>query len=77
MVEYAILFFLLFRAFKQTFSVKKFDLAFWTMIFMFCIFYALSDEWHQSFVLGRTSTIRDVGFDFLGMVLAWWKIKKT
>jgi len=76
MVEYGILFFLLFRAFKQTFSVKKFDLAFWTMIFMFCMFYALSDEWHQSFVPGRTSTIRDVGFDFFGMLSAFLILKK-
>jgi VanZ family protein len=32
--------------------------------------YAISDEWHQSFVPGRTATPRDVGIDGLGIALA-------
>jgi len=32
--------------------------------------YAASDEWHQSFVPGRTATPRDVGIDAVGMALA-------
>lgn len=31
--------------------------------------YAISDEWHQSFVPGRTATPRDVGIDGLGIAL--------
>jgi VanZ family protein len=29
--------------------------------------YALSDEWHQSFVAGRHGSFRDVGIDTLGI----------
>lgn len=32
-------------------------------------FYALSDEFHQMFVVGRTATIRDTLFDFVGIIL--------
>lgn len=35
--------------------------------------YAISDEYHQSLVPGRTATIRDLGFDFMGMSLAFLK----
>ncbi len=34
--------------------------------------YALTDEYHQSFVPGRTASLRDVGFDWLGAVLGAW-----
>jgi VanZ family protein len=32
--------------------------------------YAVSDEWHQSFVPGRTATAHDVAIDGLGIALA-------
>jgi VanZ family protein len=32
--------------------------------------YAISDEWHQSFVPGRTATARDVAIDGIGIALA-------
>lgn len=32
--------------------------------------YAVLDEWHQTWVLGRTGTLRDVGIDALGIFLA-------
>jgi len=32
--------------------------------------YAVSDEWHQSFVAGRNGTVTDVAIDALGMGLA-------
>jgi hypothetical protein len=40
--------------------------------------YAVSDEWHQSFVAGRSGTMTDVAIDALGMGLAaaawvWWR----
>ncbi len=35
-----------------------------------CVLYGISDEWHQSFVLGRTATWRDVGFDTLGATIS-------
>ena len=31
-----------------------------------CILYACSDEWHQSFVSGRSPQITDVGIDTCG-----------
>ncbi len=38
--------------------------------FLMAVLFALSDEFHQSFVLGRHSTLRDVGIDSMGAALA-------
>lgn len=32
--------------------------------------YAISDEYHQSFVFGRSATVYDVGFDLAGILIA-------
>lgn len=37
---------------------------------LFCALVAISDEFHQSFVPGRTAALRDVGIDLLGALLA-------
>jgi VanZ family protein len=37
---------------------------------LMAVLFALSDEFHQSFVRGRTSSLRDVGIDSLGAALA-------
>lgn len=37
---------------------------------LFCVMVAISDEFHQSFVPGRTAALRDVGIDMLGALLA-------
>ena len=42
----------------------------WVTALMMAVLFALSDEFHQSFVDGRTSTLRDVGIDALGAALA-------
>ncbi|MBK8575872.1 MAG: VanZ family protein [Elusimicrobia bacterium] len=34
-----------------------------------CVLYAVSDEWHQSFVPGRFGKVRDVVLDSLGAAL--------
>lgn len=39
-------------------------------ISLFCALVAISDEFHQSFVPGRTAALRDVGIDLLGALLA-------
>ncbi|MDX6631137.1 MAG: hypothetical protein QOH00_3383 [Gaiellales bacterium] len=39
--------------------------------------YAASDEWHQSFVPGRTATPRDVAIDGLGIALAAIVVSRT
>lgn len=44
--------------------------------FILSFLYALSDEFHQSFVPGRTPTGKDVLFDALGMGIAWLTIFK-
>ena len=38
---------------------------------LFVIFYAFSDEIHQSFVPTREATLRDVLIDFIGGLLGW------
>src|SRR5262245_43511355 len=39
--------------------------------------YACSDEYHQTFVRGRTGTPVDVGVDAIGMALAvWWMTRR-
>ena len=38
--------------------------------FLMALLFALSDEFHQSFVRGRHSTLRDVAIDSLGAALA-------
>jgi VanZ family protein len=36
---------------------------------LFCVLYAASDEFHQSFVPGRYAKVRDVALDALGAAL--------
>lgn len=74
--EYAILYFLVFRAISHKFSLKKnlSRLALPTLIFT--LLYSCSDEYHQSFVPGRHMKLMDVGFDTLGMLISLHLIKK-
>ena len=48
------------------------ELTVWTIIasMLFCIAFAASDEWHQSFVPDRFGTIQDVLIDSLGVFTA-------
>lgn len=67
MFEYAILFILNQRALKKTFSewsVGKIILA----AFCFSVLYAVSDEFHQSFVPSRGPSVRDVLIDTTGIL---------
>ena len=61
MLEYFVLSFLLFRAFKG-YNVKN---AFLLSI-LFSTFYGVTDEIHQLFVPGRAFEIKDLFIDFLG-----------
>lgn len=36
---------------------------------LFCFLYAMSDEWHQTFVKGRTGSWTDVGTDMIGVAI--------
>ena len=42
-----------------------------------CVAYAISDEWHQSFVDGRVGTWRDVLIDSAGALTAAWLIYRA
>lgn len=49
-------------------------------IILFATLYGISDEFHQSFVPLRTSSIEDVVADFLGAAivsLLWWRHTST
>ena len=35
---------------------------------LFCVIYALLDEYHQSFTYGRSAQLRDVGIDSIGII---------
>lgn len=73
--EYAVFFYLLVRAFtKQNYT--HISRKTWLTVFIIAVLYAISDEYHQSFVLGRTSKVTDVGFDTLGMLISQRTIKQ-
>ena len=57
-IEYAVLAVLLF------FAINNYNYS-----LFIGIFYALSDEFHQSFIIGRNATFRDVFFDLSGIFL--------
>lgn len=71
-VEYGLLYFLVFRALEEE-GVKNKK---WIIPFIFGLIYGISDEYHQRFVSGRHSRVMDLGFDFLGMLLAFYWLKK-
>ncbi len=58
--EYTILYLLIFKATGKKSIIKPLILT---------LLYALTDEWHQTFIPGREGTLRDVGFDAFGAVL--------
>ena len=64
--EYGMLFILVHRA------TKNFSLA-----LLYVIFYAFSDEIHQSFVVTREATLRDVLIDFIGGLIGWRYVLQT
>ena len=77
LVEYAILYFLLFRAFfsinnQQLTTNNKFIFP-----LLISILYAVSDEFHQTLVPTREGKIRDVFIDSLGILLMYIYIMKN
>jgi VanZ family protein len=69
--EFAVLFLLLWRAWQREQSAGK-GLK-WAM--MATAAYAISDEWHQSFVPGRKANVYDVLIDVSGALLLWWLLR--
>jgi VanZ family protein len=76
-LEYALLYVLARRAFAMSgeWWHKWADLI---GLVLSCI-YALTDEWHQSFVPGRSASLSDAGIDSLGALTAWSfdKLRRT
>ncbi len=70
LTEYGILYILLLRATSKN----------WLASAIILVAFASSDEFHQSFTLGREPTIKDVGFDsigaFFGGYLTWKLLPK-
>jgi VanZ family protein len=74
--EYLILTFLLYKAFRGSFNMNVFGLFMYPATFS--LLYAISDEIHQYFVLGRNCSRRDVLIDSIGIIgfYIFIKIKK-
>ena len=66
--EYAVLAFLTLRACHRTWPDSN-GRTLWVGALVFGCLYAISDEWHQSFVPGRGPSLADVGFDSVGVCL--------
>ncbi len=64
--EYFIFTFLLYRAFRNSFNMNVFRLFMYPAVFS--LLYAISDEIHQYFVLGRNCSIQDVLIDAIGII---------
>ena len=77
MIEYAFLYFLLFRGF---YSLNNYQINLKEKIFLpllISVVYAISDEIHQTFVPTREGRIRDVFIDSLGITIMYIYIKKN
>lgn len=74
-IEYGIFYWLVFRALSQ--KNKLISKKIFILSLVLCLLYAISDEWHQTVVVGREGTLRDVGFDTIGMLFSWTQVKKN
>lgn len=70
MVEYAFLFFLLYRAFTSIKVRAQFLYPFFT-----AVLYSATDEFHQLYISTRQGAIRDILFDIGGMVIMYGIIR--
>ena len=67
-IEYGILTFLLWRALSRGRGALSRPAL--VIAFVVSVFYAASDEYHQTFVPGRNGTLVDVGIDAVGALVA-------
>jgi len=66
MAEYFVLTYLLFKAVSSDTISNKSAI---NMSFSVAFLYAVTDEWHQTFIGGRTGSWVDVGIDTLGTLM--------
>ncbi len=72
MIEFAILFLLTrFAVCASEFSTGWDSTRLSMAAYMFTLGNALFDEWHQSLVPGRSSTLSDATVDMVGAMIAW------
>ncbi|MBP7774443.1 VanZ family protein [Candidatus Woesebacteria bacterium] len=67
-VTYLVLYILLFRGYKITHPHIKNEYR-WIFPLTLTFMYAVIDEIHQTFTPGRYGTLRDIGFDMVGVSL--------
>ena len=70
LTEYAILATLIWRALRSAENWKRSTLILFTVSLIGCAIFAASDEFHQSFVPSRTSSVNDVMIDIFGAGIA-------
>ena len=75
MIEFGVLYYLVFRAIKKTTS-HQLPTSSHIFSFILCFLYAVSDEYHQKFIPGRHCKLMDIGFDSLGMLISRWQINR-
>lgn len=68
MFVYAVLYILLSRGVEMIFETRSQKTRLFLPILLVVV-YAISDEIHQSFIMNRYATLRDVGYDILGSSL--------
>jgi VanZ family protein len=73
MFVFAVFYILVWRGVQRSVQPQT-QTAGWLLPMIICLSYAALDELHQSLTPGRSATIRDVGYDALGMIIAaiWW-----
>jgi len=74
---YAVLYVLLYRAtaiLTDTMPANKRQAWLLYVPLFICFAYAISDEFHQSYVPNRFGSMRDVGYDMLGTSIAFLKV---
>lgn len=68
LVEFTVLGVLLARA--LSYSLRRIlPTSTWIIAFAVAVLFGVSDEWHQSFVIGRHSTVSDLIVDIIGSAL--------
>lgn len=72
LIGYGLLTFLFYRAFNG--GLAGWSVAAARKTFVFALIYAISDEFHQSFVPGREAAVSDVMIDTAGILLALFLI---
>jgi len=75
MIEYALLFFLFYRAFNSLKILNQITVLF--LALTSSLLYSASDEFHQLFTPTRQGRMRDIVFDLVGMLIMYTIIRSV